>query len=49
MVGGESALIKISYNRIYAQFGIVHETQTDNTGGTLAAITPPYYILDLLE
>ncbi len=29
--------------------GIVHGTQGDNTGGKLAAITPSYYITDLLK
>lgn len=29
--------------------GIVHGTQGDNTGGKLAAITPSYYINDLLK
>jgi hypothetical protein len=29
--------------------GIVHGTQADNTGGKLAAITPSYYIFDLLD
>lgn len=28
--------------------GVVHGTQGDNTGGKLAAITPSYYIFDLL-
>lgn len=29
--------------------GIVHATQSDNTGGKLAAITPSYYIFDLFK
>jgi hypothetical protein len=29
--------------------GIVHGTQGDNTGGKLAAVTPSYYIFELLE
>lgn len=29
--------------------GVVHGTKTDNTGGKLAAITPSYYIKDLLN
>ncbi|MBX2932013.1 MAG: hypothetical protein KF781_08720 [Chitinophagaceae bacterium] len=29
--------------------GVVHGTQADNTGGKLAAITPSYYIWDILK
>jgi hypothetical protein len=29
--------------------GIVHGTQGDSTGGKLAAVTPSYYVLDLLK
>ena len=29
--------------------GLIHGTMTDNTGGKLAAVTPSYYIFDLLK
>jgi hypothetical protein len=29
--------------------GVVHGTQSDDTGGKLAAITPSYYVVELLK
>ena len=29
--------------------GIVHGTQSDNTGGKMAAITPSYYVFELIK
>ncbi|MDP8221229.1 MAG: hypothetical protein P9X26_07775 [Candidatus Stygibacter frigidus] len=36
-------------NKVTNLIGIVHGTKSDNTGGKLAAITPSYYVKDLLN